>query len=381
MSRQRCDVLFYLPEMKVGGAEISLLRLAQGLREHGVAPLFAVHRADADARALAADLPLVSLQAGRTVAALGRLVALLRERRPRVLLAALTHANILAAVAARVAGTGTRVVLTEHAPVSSMAQLDGSRTYRWTLAAMPWAYRLADAVVAVSVGVHDDIAPRLAQGTLRRFSIIPNPVLRSNWRALSEAGLAGEFEEFHSPGLSVVLAVGRLSPEKNFPLLLRAFAAIAASVPQARLAIIGEGPERARLERLIEELGLVGRARLLGQRDNPFAFMRRSRLFVLTSRFEGFGNVLIEAMACGVPVISTDCPVGPREILCDGRYGTLVPSDDVTALAEAMRAALADPRPAEGAYERALQFTAEQSVVAYLALFRSLVGETAFGAP
>ena len=364
-------VLFYLPEMKVGGAEISLLRLAQGLREHGMQPAFAIHRADAAARRLAGDMELVSLDADRTLAAVRRLAAVLHGRRPDFLVSALTHANVVAAISAKLARVPTRVVLSEHAPITSMRQVDGSRTYRATLAAMPWAYRLADSVVAVSQGVYDDIGPMLAAGTRRRFEIIPNPVLRPDWQAMSQAAVE---DEWFDPGAApVVLSVGRLSPEKNFALLIRAFAQLpAASGPQPRLAIIGDGPERDRLRALIDALGLHERVRLLGQRDNPFAYMRRSRVFAFASNFEGFGNVLIEAMACGLPIVCTDCPVGPREILCDGRYGDLVAPGDVDALAAALQRRLCDPLPAPGAQARALEFTAERSVAQYLALFARL---------
>jgi len=368
-------VMFYLPEMKVGGAEISLLRLAQGLREHGVRPVFVIHRADAAARRLAGDMPLVSLEAERTLSASRRLVALLRQQRPDFLVSALTHTNVVAAVSAKLARVPTRVIVTEHAPISSMRQIDGSSTYRMTLALMPWAYRLADAVVAVSQGVHADIRPMLLAATRRRFEIIPNPVLREDWRALSQAPVGDDWFQDGSP--PVVLSVGRLSPEKNFALLIRAFACLPAKAierPGVRLAIIGEGPERENLQSLIGELGLGERVRLLGQRDNPFAFMRRARVFVMTSNFEGFGNVLIEAMACGLPIVSTDCPVGPREILCGGRYGDLVATGDVQGLATALQARLEDPRVLPGAFERALEFTAESSVAQYLALFSRLSG-------
>lgn len=368
-------VLFYLPEMKVGGAEISLLRLAQGLREHGVAPAFAIHRADPGARRLAGDLELVSLEADRTLAAARGLAALLRRRRPDFLVSALTHTNIVAAVSAKLARVPTRVIVTEHAPISSMRQVDPSTTYRVTLAAMPWAYRLADAVVAVSRGVHADIGPMLAAGTRRRFEIIPNPVLREDWLALSSVAVDDEW--FQDGAAPVVLSVGRLSREKNFALLIRAFAQLPlpATGPAPRLAIIGDGPERDQLLALIEQLGLRGRARLLGQRDNPFAYMRRSRVFAFASNFEGFGNVLIEAMACGLPIVSTDCPVGPREILCDGRFGDLVAPGDARALSAAIQARLLDPRPAPGAHARALEFTAESSVAQYRALFARLAAQ------
>jgi glycosyltransferase involved in cell wall biosynthesis len=358
--------LLYLPQLKVGGAEISLLRLAQGLRVRGMEVAFVVHRGDAEARALAGDIEVVSLDADRTLSAATRLVRVLRRRRPDVLVSALTHSNIVAAVAARWAGGATRVVLTEHAPVSSMRWLDPSARYRATLRLMPWAYRLADAVVAVSQGVRDDFAPRLAKGTRARLEVIPNPVLRRDWNSLAHEAVDDPW--FGADAAALVLSVGRLSPEKNFAGLIRAFAGVRMPM-QTRLAIIGEGPERPALQALIDELGLGQRVRLLGQRANPYAYMRRARVFVLASLFEGFGNVLIEAMACGTPVISSDCPVGPREILGDGRYGDLVAVGDVSAMTAAIESRLQRPGDQAEATRRALEFTVERSVEEYLALF------------
>lgn len=363
-------VLIYLPALTTGGAEISMLRLAQGLRENDVHVEFVVHRIDAEARALAADIPLAELGVSQTSKAVVALTAFLRKRRPDILLSALTHCNIAAALAVTLSGRRTRLVVTEHAPASSMQLLNPSLRYRRTLKAMPWVYRLADAVVAVSRGVRDDFAPRLSEATLQKFIVIYNPVLRGDWNERAQVPVNDPW--FTEGAVPVVLSVGRLSPEKDFAGLIRAFAKVRTDAAP-RLAIIGEGAERARLEGVIEKLDLKSRVRLLGQHDNPFAYMRRASVFVLNSKFEGFGNVLVEAMACGVPVISTDCPVGPREILADGRYGTLVPLNFPARLTAAIRAHLENKHPYSGAQERALHFTAERSVESYLALFESLL--------
>ncbi|MEH6413489.1 glycosyltransferase [Pseudomonas sp. CGJS7] len=364
-------VLLYLPQLKVGGAEISMLRLAQGLRAQGAEVAMAVHRADDQALALAGDLELLSLDAERTRAVPGRLAQLLRQRRPQVLVSALTHSNIVAVLAARWARAGTRVVVTEHAPVSSMRQLDRSLRYRATLRLMPWAYRWSDAIVAVSQGVLDDIGPGLIDpgpGGRPRTAVIANPVLRQDWSDLADAPLD---DPWFQPGTTpVILSVGRLSPEKNFAGLIRAYAGLRLPM-RVHLAIIGEGPQREALQALIDELGLCERVRLLGQQANPYAYMRRSRVFVLASLFEGFGNVLIEAMASGAPVISADCPVGPREVLGGGRFGALVAVDDTAALTAAIERQLQRPNAvAEArAQAHASGFTVERSAAQYLALF------------
>jgi len=153
----------------------------------------------------------------------------------------------------------------------------------------------------------------------------------------------------------VVLAAGRLTAQKDFPTLLRAFARL---VPERdlRLMILGEGPDRAALEAEIEALGLGDRVALLGFQANPFSYMARARLFVLSSAWEGLPGVLIQAMACGTPVVSTDCPSGPREVLEGGRLGPLVPVGDAEALARAIMQTLDAPLPAEILKARAAQY-------------------------
>jgi glycosyltransferase involved in cell wall biosynthesis len=364
-------ILIYLPALAVGGAEISLLRLAQGLRSRGLLVAFVVHRIDDAARSLADGIDLYELKVDQTLAAIRPLGALLRALGPSVLISALTHCNVAAVIAARMTFPRTPVIVTEHAPASSMQKINRSRRYRITLRVMPWAYRLADAVVAVSRGVRDDFAPMFGASVRKKFSVIYNPVLRDDWPSLAQAPIDDPWFR-DGTDRPIILSVARLSSEKNFPMLIRAFSRLRAA-EEVRLAIIGEGPDRPVLQALIDELGQGDRIRLLGQRDNPFAYMHRARIFVLTSRFEGFGNVLVEAMACGLPVISTDCPVGPREILDSGRYGTLVVPDDVDGLKLAMEAQLLDPQPSPGARARALEFSVERSVEAYLALLSKVL--------
>jgi len=140
------------------------------------------------------------------------------------------------------------------------------------------------------------------------------------------------------------LAVGRLTKQKDFPTLIKAFAKVLENRP-TRLLILGEGPDRAALEALVRQLGLEDAVAMPGFVENPYAYMSRSALYVLSSRWEGLPTVLIEALYCGAPVIATDCPSGPREILANGQHGQLVPVGDVTALAQAMEAGLASKTP------------------------------------
>ena len=163
----------------------------------------------------------------------------------------------------------------------------------------------------------------------------------------------------------MVLAAGRLTSVKDHATLLRAFARVLCSRP-ARLLILGVGPERENLLKLADHLGLSQCVDLPGFDPNPFAYMSRSRVFVLPSRYEGFGNVLPEAMACGTPVVSTDCRSGPREILEDGKWGRLVPVGDWRAMAEAILDTLDNPIPSDQLIFRASAFSSDASIDRYL---------------
>jgi len=168
----------------------------------------------------------------------------------------------------------------------------------------------------------------------------------------------------------VILAVGRLVVQKDYPTLLRAFSLVRRK-RQAHLLILGEGQERPRLEALVRQLGLTENVQMPGFVKNPYAYMARARLLVLSSKWEGFGNVLMEALACGTPVVSTDCKSGPGEILAEGRFGRLVPVGDAQALAAAMLETLQTPPDQAMLRQRAQDFTLEKSVKEYLRVFQS----------
>lgn len=364
------EVFVYLPNLKMGGAEISLVRLAGGFAQRGVKVALVVH----DTRNGKIDVPegveLVVLGACRSLSALWSLVRLLRARRPRFMLTAFPHTNVMAVLARTLARVDCRLVISEHAPLSLQVAHMGGWRYRALPRIARWAYPRADAVVAVSQGVRDDL------GTLMpgvEPHVIYNPVLPVDWAVRTEAEV--EHPWLMDSELDVVLTVSRLSVEKDVPVVVRAFASIAQSRPTARLLIAGEGVEREAIERCIAELGLQDRAQLVGVVANPLAWMRRARLFVLASRFEGFGNVLVEALAAGTRVISTDCPVGPREVLQGGRFGALVPVGDVAAMAREMAAVLdSDPTAAGRALgrEAAQQYTLDRACTDYMAVFAEI---------
>jgi glycosyltransferase involved in cell wall biosynthesis len=275
---------------------------------------------------------VVDLASSRALTSMLALVRYLRRQRPTALIAAMAHSSVVALWARALAGTQTRIIATEHVNLSCMFKA----TSRLRVRALPFFVRRflrwADGIVAVSTGVAEDLAS-VAHLPLDRITVIYNPVLTND--LFEKAQEPVQHPWLASQCTPVVLGVGRLAPQKNFCDLIRAFAQIRQRRP-AKLLIIGEGDQRPQLETLTRELGVADDVCLLGYCENPYAYMSRVQVFVLSSTYEGFGLVLVEALATGAPVVSTDCPSGPREILGDGRYGSLVPVGNVNALAEAI---------------------------------------------
>jgi glycosyltransferase involved in cell wall biosynthesis len=278
---------------------------------------------------------LIDLKAPRVLLGLPALVRYLRRERPAALLSVL-HANLVALWGKRLAGIPMRVVLAEHNTLSSVSQ--GMRDIRWRLYPLPARvfYPWADRIIAVSTGVADDLASMI-RIPRERIQVVYNPIVTPELREKSSAPV--EHPWFQKGEPPVVLAVGRLTKQKAFDVLLQAFAKATRNCT-ARLMILGEGEERLKLEALVKDLGLAGVVSLPGFLPNPYAFMAHAAVFVLSSRWEGLPTVMVEALAVGLPIISTDCPSGPREILSDGKFGQLVPVEDPEALAQAIEMTL-----------------------------------------
>ncbi|WP_280569551.1 glycosyltransferase [Chromohalobacter sp. 296-RDG] len=352
----------FLPSLEGGGAEMVMVTLANGLAAQGWRVDLVVARATgAYLKNVAAEVHVVDLRAPRVLYSLPALVRYLRKTRPAVMLSALNYANVVALWATRMAGVGTRMVISEHNNVTrDMHSEPAWRSWLIPLL-MRHSYPWANGIVAVSGGVAEELSRALALPR-GRIDVIYNPAVTERLRELSTQALAHPWLANGEP--PVILAVGRLTEQKDYPTLIKAFAALRAR-QSVRLVILGEGELRESLEALVASLGVSEDVAFLGFVDNPYAWMRQAALFVLSSAWEGFGNVLAEAMACGTPVISTDCPSGPAEILEDGTWGQLVPVGDPQALYEAMVTALqGDGYP--DVESRARAFDLGQAVQAYL---------------
>jgi len=254
----------------------------------------------------------------------------LKRQQPDVALASITGTNLVAALVHWLTKSPTRLVLREARGTAQVRHmLEG-----W---AIGFLYPKADQIIAVSRGVADGLRTTLKIPN-EKIQIIPNPVDLAT--ILDRARQPAELVV--PAGAEFLLSVGRLVPVKDFLTLLTAFNLVRQEHPFLHLLILGEGPERAILQQYIADRGLAGRVHLPGHMQNPYPYFKRAKIFVLSSKSEGMPNVLLEALCLGVPVISTDCPAGPREILDNGRLGTLIPVGDHVQMAQAIQLCLAE---------------------------------------
>jgi glycosyltransferase involved in cell wall biosynthesis len=262
---------------------------------------------------------------------------MVRADQPDILFSNMDHANLVAILGTKGLPRRPRVVLSIQNPLSFTYRHECHVTHRLTLWSISYLYPHADFVVALSEGVAREVVG-LVPKIRNRIRVIHNA-------GVDETVLIGAQEPLIGAGFLrdeySIVACGRLTEEKGFDYLIHAFADVRRSTP-AHLWIVGDGPLRQKLEKEIQKLGIGDYVHLLGFQKNPFKFMASADVFVLSSLWEGFGNVIVEAMACGVPVIATNCPYGPGEIIDDGINGLLVPPADASALADCIIRVLRD---------------------------------------
>jgi glycosyltransferase involved in cell wall biosynthesis len=327
------------------GFEVDLLLL----RKEG--PLLAL---------LPREVNVVDLQAPQMRSAIFPLVRYLRRRRPRVIQVSMWPLTILAVLAQRLSGSRSHLVMSDHTTLSKHhAHLSpiGRGMMKTSIRIL---YPLADARVIVSNKAADDLAA-LAGITRSSISVIYNPIAAPE----PDVSSSLEVEAAWGSGAARILTVGSLKEEKNHTLLIRAFARLTAH-RTAKLIILGEGPMMGRLRAAALQEGVAEHVLLPGFVVDAWPFYRSADLFVLSSDYEGYPLVLIEAMLSGVQIVSTDCDSGPREILAGGQYGALVPCGDEAALAAAMEHRLENPLPRESLRERAEALSGTDAVEAYL---------------
>jgi glycosyltransferase involved in cell wall biosynthesis len=346
-------IAFVLPNLGGGGAERVALTLIKGLVERGHAIDLVLLRAEGELLPLVpSEVRIVNLKAKRIRGAILPLARYLREHGPDAVQARMWPVTVVAILARLLARSKARLVVSDHSTLSSQYGTSRRRMASLKLSTR-LLYPLADGRICVSSGCADDLV-RLSGLSRDRFSVINNPA-----DILPAATTPQPDIEQLWPGFGKrILTVGSLKPAKNHALLLRAFALLRDRI-DSQLMILGEGPLRPMLEQQARDLGVAERLAMPGFAADTRPFYASADLFVLSSDWEGYPNVLIEAMLAGLPIVSTDCASGPREILDGGRYGTLVPCGDADALGEAMAAALGGPHDPNLGRARALELSAD----------------------
>lgn len=363
-------ITLFLPSLRGGGAENVLVRIANYLATHMDYRIdLVVATAEGPLRKkLQPEVRLIDLGRRRVVHTVIPLSFYLRRERPNVLLSTMTHTNVVAAAAIYLSGRRCmRFVVREANYFSKLRHHARRFNEKMSLVLARWVYERVDKLIAPSADMAGDLQETLGLPK-GKVAVIYNPVEVEQIHSLAN-------EEVRHPWLNdknstpVILSVGRLEAQKGFDILLQAVAEVRKN-RAVRLIILGEGEQRPALLRLCDELGIADSVEMPGFVDNPYPYMRQASLYVLSSNYEGMPNVLIEALALGTPIVSTDCPSGPREVLRNGDFGLLVPVGNPRAMAAAILAVLEAPErygmtPEREAWVRQ-NFALEQVVQKYL---------------
>jgi len=342
-----------IPALAARGYEIDLLH---------------VHKHGPHLDKLPAGVNIIDLGTRHVYTSLPAVIKYLRREQPAVMLSDKDRVNRTALLARALARTSTRLILSSGTTISIDLQNRGAFE-RWLQRnSMGKLYPFADNVIVTSEGVADDMADYT--GLPRQLiNVVPSPVVPA--RLFKEPLPCPDHPWFQNHDTPIILGVGELCMRKDFSTLIRAFATIRQQRP-CRLVILGKGNEQQKLISLCHSLGVEHDVSFTGFVANPYPYMAHADLFAFTSRWEGLGFVIIEALAVGTPVVATDCPSGPREILDNGRYGTLVPIGDSDQLATAILSTLDEPLPGDKLQQAARPYEIENSTTAYLQAMKLL---------
>ncbi len=362
-------IALFLPDLEGGGAQRIVLTLAENFVANGIAVDLILIKAEGpflkDVPRRVKLISLLSTTNSRSligvVVVLYKLVKYLRLECPDCLVSSMSRPNILASISRYLAKTLTPLILREDNTSPNIRD--------WpTRLGMRWFYPRANGCIAISEGVKQDLMHFFSVQPQNIFTV-HNPVDVYQVRHLANENIPHPW--FRSNTVPVILGIGRLTAQKDFSTLIRAFAA-ARSNRALKLIILGEGPLRFKLENLVCELKIKNDVWMPGFVSNPYAYMKGATLFVLSSKWEGLGVVVIEALALGMRVVSTDCHSGPAEILDNGHYGRLVPVGDVDALNKAILLSLDDAVDEALLRKRADMFSPEKIIPQYLSILSSI---------
>lgn len=373
-SREKIKVYFFLPTLNGGGAERVTINILKGIDRNTFSQkLILGNKIGAYIKEVPPYVPVMDLHKKHVRYALLELGKLLRREEPDILFSALGHANLVALMSSFLARNATKVVVSIHTTPSRAALEKRSLKSKLVFRLEPVLYSRADKVVVVSKGVKNDVEECLGLKK-EKIALIHNPIVDYKLIKLSHQRINHPW--LNNPDISVIISVGRLSEAKDYSTLLKAFRVVRNKLP-AKLVILGEGKARRFLENLAEKLNIESHLEMPGFIENPYKYVAKASVFVLSSTREGLPTVLVEAMACGVPVVSTDCPFGPKEIIEQGINGILVPVRNPKLLAEAILKVLRNKdlstKLIKEEKKRAKDFEINKIVKEYEKLFLNLI--------
>ncbi len=352
-------IVIFMPNLEIGGFERVACNWANELAERNfdIDILVAEKRGgfinEPDEEVRLVELGTPHIRQANFLAYIPSLVRYFRDESIDVLISGMNHANVVALLAHQLSGADSKIIISEHSPPQSLKSVKNGII---TVLAKN-LYERADGIISNSDFVADEVENYIGVSN-QRISTIYNPIV--NHKLLNMARVEPTHRWF-AEEQEIILSAGRLSPPKDYETLLRAFETLLKR-RDSKLIILGTGEQKQALESMTEELGIDHSVAFLNSVNNPFSYMAHFDLFVLSSEWEGFGNVLVEALACGCPVVSTDCPGGPSEILVDGEYGELVPVSDSDAMTLAMEKKLKEDIDEKKLKQRSLDFSVEKSV-------------------
>ena len=376
MEKARPNITFFLPSLEPGGTERNVINLINNI-SNKYSPTLLLGKKEGDFVSNVKNAKIISLNANSSFMMLVGLIRYLKRESPNIFVSAFPRINIISILAKMLSGSKTKIIITEHSVFSFLPII--AKTFFRRLFAMVFMsyfakffYPKADGVICVSGGIYDDLLKIVRN--IKNASVIYNPIIDDKIYNLSNEKVNEEW--FYEKTTPIIIAVGRLVECKDYPTLLEAFSILLQN-RKAKLVILGRGPEKDYLLKLSENLKISKQVQFMGFKENPYKYMKNASVFVLSSSQEGFGNVIVEAMACGVPVISTDCPTGPAEIIEDKKNGLLVRVGDYEDLAKKILYVLDNPEVAKNlsinGEKRAKDFLISSSVASYENVFDKVI--------
>ncbi len=373
----KIKITFFIPNLEVGGAEKVTANILKWLNRDNFSPqLLLQEKKGYHLKSIPEDVRMADFSGDNLLFCFFKLMAYLKKEEPDIFVSVFPRFSVVSVLAKIFCNSPVKIVIVEHSLFSSTAA--NARTFLRRFVAkfmfpslMRYLYGFSEAVICVSRGVAEDI--ERITGLKNKMKIIYNPIISDEIYQLAKEPVDTVYVAKES--LPIILAVGRLAIAKDYPTLLKAFQIVSKST-KAKLIILGSGDEHRKLVEFARKLKISGKVYFLGLQENPYKFMTNASVFVLSSKQEGFSTVIVEAMACGLPVVSTDCKSGPNEIITNMKNGLLVKEGDPQMVADAIIRVLRDDnlrkKFSQNGKERAKDFTAQRKTKEYENIFLNL---------